>query len=80
MIKALPLALLASLSVAACGRSVSMSERNPLTTERGTCIPGMHHPLRVRKAPGIAEFTEKKRDPFEDAYVHCAEPARKDRP
>jgi hypothetical protein len=80
MMKALPLALLASLSVAACGRSASTSEPNPLVSERGTCIPGTHHPLRVRKSPGMAQFTEKKRDPLEDAYVHCPEPARKDRP
>jgi hypothetical protein len=47
-------------------------ELPPVRTERGTCIPGPHHPLRVQRLPGTPVATDKKRDPLEDGHPHCA--------
>lgn len=73
-------------AVAVCSPSLATTERPPIRTERGTCIPGPHHPLRDRKLPGTPAMSDRHREPDDDAFVHCSEqspepkPARRTRP
>ncbi|MDB5558480.1 MAG: hypothetical protein JWQ36_1414 [Enterovirga sp.] len=64
--------LAVAVVAAAAGEAMAAYELPPVRTERGTCIPGPHHPLRVEKLPGTPVATNKKRDPLEDAHPHCA--------
>lgn len=54
---------------------VGAAEGRVVTSERGTCIEGPHEPLRVRRLPGTAVFSARPRNPLQDSYVHCEEPA-----
>ena len=76
MPKTLRLALVAAVAATICSPSLAASEHPPVRTERGTCIPGPHHPLRVRKLPGTPAMSDRHREPDEDAFVHCSEPPR----
>lgn len=61
--------------VALAATDVGAAEGRVVTSERGTCIEGPHEPLRVRRLPGTAVFSARPRNPLQDSYVHCEEPA-----
>lgn len=79
MSRTVSLTLIAA-AVAVCSPSLATTERPPVRTERGTCIPGPHHPLRDRRLPGTPAMSDRHPEPNDDAFVHCSEPVPKPKP